>query len=63
MYKPRVIILRTAGTNCDWETERGFSLAGANPERVHINRFIEKEKKLLDYDLLVIPDLRIDGSI
>ena len=55
MAKPRVIILRTAGTNCDWETERGFKLAGANPERVHINRLIKKEKKLLDYDLLVIP--------
>lgn len=55
MAKPKVIILRTAGTNCDWETERGFRLAGANPERVHINRFIEQEKKLLDYDILVIP--------
>ena len=55
MVKPRVVILRTAGTNCDWETERGFRLAGANPERVHINRLGEKEKKLLDYDILVIP--------
>ncbi len=55
MAKPKVVILRTAGTNCDWETEAGFRLAGANPERVHINRFIEKEKKMLDYDILVIP--------
>ena len=55
MKKPKVIILRTAGTNCDWETERGFRLAGANPERVHINRLIEKKEKLLDYDILVIP--------
>ncbi len=55
MYKPKVIILRTAGTNCDGETERGFRLAGANPERVHINRFIGKEKNLLDYDILAIP--------
>jgi len=55
MKKPRVIILRTAGTNCDWETEAAFRLAGANPERVHINRLIEKEKNLRDYDILVIP--------
>ena len=55
MKKPRVIILRTAGTNCDWETEAAIRLAGANPERVHINRLIEKEKNLRDYDILVIP--------
>jgi len=55
MHKPRVVILRTAGTNCDWETEAAFRLAGANPERVHINRLIEKEKNLRDYDILVIP--------
>jgi phosphoribosylformylglycinamidine synthase len=55
MAKVRVIILRVAGTNCDFETEWAFNLCGAYAERVHINRIIEKEKKLSDYQILVIP--------
>lgn len=51
----KVIILRVAGTNCDFETEWAFKLAGAETERVHINRLINKEKKLSDYQVLVIP--------
>jgi phosphoribosylformylglycinamidine synthase I len=55
MAKVRVIILRVAGTNCDFETEWAFNLCGAYAERIHINRIIEKEKKLSDYQILVIP--------
>jgi phosphoribosylformylglycinamidine synthase len=55
MAKVRVIILRVAGTNCDFETEWAFNFCGAYAERVHINRIIEKEKKLSDYQILVIP--------
>ncbi|HDD64908.1 MAG TPA: phosphoribosylformylglycinamidine synthase I [Firmicutes bacterium] len=55
MVKPRAIILRVAGTNCDVETEWAFNLAGGIAERVHINRIIEKEKKLDDYQILAIP--------
>lgn len=51
----KVIILRVAGTNCDFETEWAFKLAKADVERVHINRLINKEKKLSDYQILVIP--------
>jgi phosphoribosylformylglycinamidine synthase len=53
--KPRVIILRTAGTNCDIETAHGFHLAGGRPERVHINQLFKKEKRLFDYDIMAIP--------
>jgi phosphoribosylformylglycinamidine synthase len=53
--KPRVLILRVAGTNCDFETEWAFNLAGAFAERIHINQIIRKEKKLSDYQILVIP--------
>jgi len=55
MVKPRVLILRVGGTNCDMETEWAFHLAGASPERVHINRIKEGSKKLKDYQVLVIP--------
>lgn len=55
MVKPRVLILRVAGTNCDWETEWAFQLAGGRPERVHINQIITGRVKLRDYQILVFP--------
>jgi phosphoribosylformylglycinamidine synthase subunit PurQ / glutaminase len=55
MPKPKVLILRTAGTNCDMETAQAFSLAGGDSQRVHINRFIKGELQLDDYDILAIP--------
>src|SRR5512137_1818434 len=55
MKKPKVIILRTAGTNCDRETQKAFELGGATAERVHINRLINREVNLDDYQFLVIP--------
>ena len=55
MGKVKVLILRTAGTNCDWETEHGFALAGAKPERIHISRLLDDSVSLSDYGILVIP--------
>jgi phosphoribosylformylglycinamidine synthase len=51
----KAIILRTAGTNCDWETAAAFELAGAKAERVHINRLISGEVKLADYQIMAVP--------
>ncbi|MCM8766434.1 MAG: phosphoribosylformylglycinamidine synthase I [Candidatus Omnitrophica bacterium] len=55
MRKPKVIVLRTAGTNCDGETAFAFERVGARTELVHINQIIRKEKSLLEYDILAIP--------
>ncbi|MFC1566481.1 phosphoribosylformylglycinamidine synthase subunit PurQ [bacterium] len=55
MAKPKVIVLRTAGTNCDMETAFAFESLGANVDYVHINRLFKKEVKLIDYDLLALP--------
>lgn len=55
MKKPKVIIIRTAGTNCDIETKAAFELSGASVERVHINSLISGEKKLSSYQILAIP--------
>lgn len=55
MRKPKVCVLRTAGTNCDKETASSFHKAGALPELVHINLFIGAEKRLEDYRILAIP--------
>ena len=51
----KVIILRSAGTNCNNETEQGFKMAGAETEQVHVNELISGQKKLVDYDILALP--------
>jgi phosphoribosylformylglycinamidine synthase len=53
--KPKAIILRTAGTNCDYETAAAFELAGAVAERIHINRVIEGDVDLADFEILAVP--------
>ena len=53
--QPKVIILRTAGTNCDEETKFAFERCGTVVEVVHVNRLLNKEKFLSDYHILAIP--------
>ena len=53
--KPRVLILRAAGTNCDRETAAAFELVGATADRVHVNRVLESPATLEQYELLAIP--------
>lgn len=53
--KPKTLILRTAGTNCDQETAYAFELAGASTESLHVNRLLENPGVLRDYQLLAIP--------
>jgi len=53
--RPKVIILRTAGTNCDYETAFAFDKTGADTELVHINEIIRQEKHLSRYQILAIP--------
>ncbi|MCX5709386.1 MAG: phosphoribosylformylglycinamidine synthase I [Candidatus Omnitrophica bacterium] len=54
MLKPKVCVLRTAGTNCDKETAFAFARAGAEAEFVHINRLVSGEEKLGDYHILAL---------
>lgn len=51
----RVLILRTAGINCDEETAYAWELVGARAERVHVRRLIESPSLLDGYDALTIP--------
>jgi len=53
--KPKVCILRTAGTNCDQETAFAFSLCGADAELVHINKLAGNKASLLGYHILALP--------
>lgn len=53
--KPRAIIIRTAGTNCSYETAYALEKAGAEADLVHVNQLL-KDKRLLDtYHIFVLP--------
>lgn len=53
--KPKALILRSAGANCDLETAHAFERAGASSELVHLNRLLEHPAALRDYQILAIP--------
>ncbi len=55
MARPKTLILRTAGTNCDGETAHAFELAGASVEAVHLNRVLKDPGLLRDYQLMALP--------
>jgi phosphoribosylformylglycinamidine synthase I len=51
----KALVLRTAGINCDLETQFAWEMAGAEAERVHINRLIENPRLMADYQILTVP--------
>ena len=55
MITPKVLILRTAGTNCDYETQYAFEKAGAKVDVVHINILLTNKKILTEYQILTLP--------
>ncbi|MFQ5459574.1 MAG: phosphoribosylformylglycinamidine synthase I [Anaerolineae bacterium] len=52
---PRVVVVKADGTNCEIETAFGLELAGARPEIVPITTLRSRERRLADYDALVLP--------
>lgn len=55
MKRPKVIVLRAAGTNCDLETRFAFEHCGGDPELVHVNELLRGEKSLKGYQILAVP--------
>lgn len=55
MAKPRSLIVRAPGTNCDEETAAAWSLAGAEVETWHIGRILEAPQALDRFQILTIP--------
>ncbi|MDP6107698.1 MAG: phosphoribosylformylglycinamidine synthase subunit PurQ, partial [Candidatus Brocadiia bacterium] len=52
---PEVLILRTAGTQCDEETAFAFRLVGAETTRLHINVLRKDPAILSRFAILTIP--------
>jgi phosphoribosylformylglycinamidine synthase I len=55
MMRPKTLILRTAGVNCDGETAFAFELAGATSEFLHLNKLMAEPHLLDNYQILAIP--------
>jgi phosphoribosylformylglycinamidine synthase subunit PurQ / glutaminase len=53
--KPRILILRAPGTNCDQETAFAFETAGGRPDVMHLNRLLENPGLATNYQVLAIP--------
>lgn len=53
--KPKTLILRTAGTNCDGETAYAFERAGAETELLHINQLLREPGKVDEFQILALP--------
>lgn len=53
--QPSILILHAPGTNRDGEAARACEVAGGSPEIVHINRLRRGERRLQDYQALLLP--------
>ncbi|MBF0486473.1 MAG: phosphoribosylformylglycinamidine synthase I [Candidatus Omnitrophica bacterium] len=53
--KPRVIVLRTAGTNCNVETTFAFKESGALVDEVHLEELFKGNARLSDYHIMALP--------
>ena len=55
MAKPRVMVLRAPGTNCNQETAFAFAQAGGIADVWHVNRLLEKPQLAQDHQILCVP--------
>jgi phosphoribosylformylglycinamidine synthase len=55
MLKPRVLVLRAPGTNCDVETAFAFQMAGAEPISIHVQQLIERPSLADNFQILCFP--------
>jgi phosphoribosylformylglycinamidine (FGAM) synthase-like amidotransferase family enzyme len=53
--KPKVLVLRAPGINCELELANAFKAVGGDAELVHISEISGGKKKLMDYGILAIP--------
>jgi phosphoribosylformylglycinamidine synthase I len=55
MARPRALVVRAPGTNCDLETADAWRRAGADVETWHVNRLIESRADLVRFQVLTLP--------
>ncbi len=55
MHKAKTLVLRTAGSNCDFETVHAFESVGSDVNLLHINRLVEDKSLISNFHILAIP--------
>jgi phosphoribosylformylglycinamidine synthase I len=55
MTRIQTLVLRTAGSNCDYETVHAFRYIGSEVSLVHINQIIDGRTRLANFQILAIP--------
>lgn len=55
MSTPKALVIRTAGTNCDLELCRAFTLGGAQAELIHLDRLMADPSQIARFDLIGFP--------
>ncbi len=55
MPRPRALVLRAPGTNCDEETAAAWNMAGADAEIWHVGRLLEAPAELDGFQIVTIP--------
>src|SRR3954468_13000203 len=53
--RPRALVMRAPGTNCDRETVIALEMVGADVESVHLERLLAAARDLDDFGLVVLP--------
>lgn len=53
--KPRALVIRAPGTNCDAELERAFVLGGAACDRLHLDQLAARPTLLREFQLIGFP--------
>ncbi len=53
--KPKVLLLRTAGTNCNVETAFAFEQCGAQVDQVHLEELFAGRARMKEYQILALP--------
>lgn len=52
---PNALVIRAAGTNCDAELVRAFTMAGAPAQTIHLDLLAAEPNRLDDYDIVGFP--------
>ena len=55
MSKVKVLMLRAPGTNCDFETQVAYEMAGAEVDSALVTELFRGDKLLMDYQIMIIP--------
>ena len=51
----KVVVIRSAGANCNDETAHAFKQAGAEVEQIHVNEFVQGLRRFSEFEIAVIP--------